>query len=118
MAEVIPTVRVVRDRPPGYKIINLANFDASEHVLFDAPAETAEKKPRAKKAKGDNADLIAAVVDILDPLDVPNDDANGLTLRELHADIAGLGLDVDPTMSAADLLALRDLHREEQAAGE
>lgn len=61
------------------------------------------------------AELKRRVVEILDPLDRPNDDANGLTLRELRADIAGLGLDVDPTMSPPDLLALRDLHREERA---
>lgn len=76
-------------------------------------APKAAKAP--KDAKGDTADLIAAVVDILDPLDRPNEDANGLTLRQLRADIAGLGLDVDPNMSAADLMALRDLHREERA---
>jgi hypothetical protein len=60
------------------------------------------------------AELARRVVDILDPLDRPIDEVGGLTLRQLHADIAGLGLDVDPTMSPADLLALRDLHREER----
>lgn len=48
-------------------------------------------------------------------LDVPHDDAGGLTLRQLRADIAGMGLEVDPAMSPADLLALSDLHREERA---
>lgn len=49
-------------------------------------------------------------------LDVPNADANGLTLRELHADLEALGADYTPGDAPADLLALRDLHREERAA--
>lgn len=121
MSEHAIPVRMVRDAdqfPDSHEALvtpdGVPDFEAFGWSVAD---HAAEKKPRAKKAKGDTADLIAAVESILDPLDRPNDYANGLTLRQLRADIAGLGLDVDPDMSPADLLALRDLHREEQAAG-
>jgi len=88
------------DDQGDYVLINEEDFDADKHELF------VEKKAKApKKAKGD----------AVDPLDIPHDDAGGLTLRELRADVAGLGLDVDTDMSPADLLALRDLHREQRA---
>lgn len=44
-------------------------------------------------------------------VDTPQPSAGGLTLRELRADIAATGREVDPTMSAAHLLAYRNLLR-------
>jgi len=109
---LIAMTRSAKDFPESHD----ANVRPDDVAAWEADGWASKATKAPKKAKGDNADLIAAVESILDPLDAPNDDANGLTLRQLRADIAGLGLDVDPTMSAADLLALRDLHREERAA--
>jgi len=94
-------------------------------VVIPADWQAAHWKTRVALAKaidttvGDikNEEAIAIIEAELKnrALDAPQEDAGGLTIRELHADIAGLGLDVDPTMGPADLLALRDLHREERA---
>ena len=35
---ILPTVKVKRDGPKGYHIINLADFDPAVHVLADPPA--------------------------------------------------------------------------------
>lgn len=40
--------------------------------------------------------------------DTPLSEANGLTLRELRADIAAKGHDVDPTLTPAETFALRN----------
>ncbi|MBP8062395.1 MAG: hypothetical protein KAY29_00855, partial [Brevundimonas sp.] len=51
-------------------------------------------------------------------IDAPNEDAGGLTLRELHADLAALNVEFDPADSAADLLVIRDVARAERDAAE
>lgn len=110
MTDEVIRVRMVRDAKqfPESHEANVTPEGVAEFEALGWTAEVAEKKTKApKKAKGDDTD----------PLDVPNDDAGGLTLRELRADIAALGLDVDTDMSPADLLALRDLTREERAKG-
>lgn len=50
----------------------------------------------------------------LSDIDAPNEDANGLTLREIHADLMALNVDFDPADSAADLLVIRDVARAER----
>lgn len=37
MAE-IPTIKVKRDGPKGFRIINLSSFDPAVHEAYDAPA--------------------------------------------------------------------------------
>lgn len=59
---MIPTVKVKRDGPKGYHIINQSDFDTAIHELADAPDRDpldhdADRKkggslPRARKAKG------------------------------------------------------------------
>lgn len=41
MAE-IPTIKVKRDGPKGFRIINLSSFDPAVHVPYDAPAPAVE----------------------------------------------------------------------------
>lgn len=50
----------------------------------------------------------------LNDIDAPNEDAGGLTLRELHADLMALNVEFDPADSAADLLVIRDVARAER----
>lgn len=52
-----------------------------------------------------------------DPLDVSCDDACGLTLRELHADLTALGVQWDADATPAQLLAERDEARMLAEAG-
>ena len=40
---LLPTVKIKRDGPRGFRIINESDFDASKHVLFDAPAKADPK---------------------------------------------------------------------------
>lgn len=49
-------------------------------------------------------------------LDAPNDDANGLTHRELNADLTELGIEIDPADTAAQKLAKRDESRAAKGA--
>lgn len=64
-----------------------------------------------------NPDAIAAIEAELQRrhLDAPHEDAGGLTLRELHADLEALGISWEPTDTPADLQTLRDLARSEKA---
>lgn len=36
---IVPTVKVKRDGPKGYRIINKSDFDPAKHELFDSKAE-------------------------------------------------------------------------------
>ena len=46
----VPTVKVKRDGPKGYRLINKSDFDPARHELFAPPVEEA-KKPKPSKAK-------------------------------------------------------------------
>lgn len=73
------------------------------------------------------AEAIAAIEDELarrapaeapvDPLDIPQPEAMGLTLRELHADLTALGVQWAPDATPAQLLAERDEARMLAEAG-
>ena len=133
MLDTCPTVRVASDNEQGFYILNEADFDGAVHVLFGAPAPTQPEGPvvipddwsslhwKARVALAKRLDasvtndaeakaVIAAELARRD-LDQPIEAVGGLTMRELRADIAGLGLDVDPTMGSAELLAIRDAAR-------
>jgi hypothetical protein len=38
----IPTIKVKRDGPKGYRLINLSDFNPKVHVAFEAPARAVE----------------------------------------------------------------------------
>lgn len=46
---MIPTVRIKRDTPKGYAIINESDFDPKRHTLYNPEPAPAPEKP--KKAK-------------------------------------------------------------------
>jgi hypothetical protein len=77
-------------------------------ILSDTPVLN---KGQAKKAVQAEIDRRAKAGP---DLDAPNDDAGGLTLRELHADLMALNVEFDPADSAADLLVIRDVARAER----
>lgn len=66
------------------------------------------------------ADIIAIIeaapVGETDPLDIPQDAAGGLTVREVHASLEGLGVDFDPTADVETKFALLTEAREIEAA--
>lgn len=51
---VIETVKIKKNHPRGYVIINKSDFDPEKHELFDAPP-AAEKEPakRVPKKRGE-----------------------------------------------------------------
>lgn len=54
MSYVIPTLKVKRDGPKGYRIINASAFDPKVHELYEPAEGGAEKvdgKPAKKSAK-------------------------------------------------------------------
>lgn len=65
--------------------------------LSDAPILN---KKQAKAAILAELDRRGAAIEV-DPLDAPQDDAGGLTIRELHASLEGLGLAFDPADTPA-----------------
>lgn len=74
----------------------------AELVALGVPHRKADKKD----------DLLAQLVEArakvneaVDPLDIPHEDAGGLTLRELHADAEALGIEIDPLGLVSDLFA-------------
>lgn len=61
----------------------------------------------------------AKLIEMLDAAKAARQDetaSNGLTRREIEADLEGEGVEFDPRDSVEDLLALRDMAREERGA--
>lgn len=50
----LETVKVKRDGPKGYRLINKSDFNPKAHDLFDAPAEKSDEGKKGKKS--DKAD--------------------------------------------------------------
>jgi hypothetical protein len=48
---IMETIKVKRDGPKGYRLINRADFDPAIHVAFDAPE--APRITRKRKAQDD-----------------------------------------------------------------
>ena len=133
MHDTCPTVRVSSDNEQGFCVINEADFDGAVHVLFGALAPTQSEGPvlipydwlglhwkarvalakRLDASVTNDAEAKAAIAaeQARRDVDQPIEAVGGLTMRELRADIAGIGLDVDPTLEAAELLAIRDAAR-------
>jgi hypothetical protein len=97
MNHAVPTIRVKRDRAPGYSIINAADFDPAKHQRWadpldhDGDGKKGGAKPAKAKRKGDE-----------EAGDPP------LTRREIEADLVGMGEDFDPAADLADLRKQRD----------
>lgn len=97
MNHAVPTIRVKRDRAPGYSIINAADFDPAKHQRWADPLDHDGdgKKGGAKPAKGKRKG---------------EEEAGNppLTRREIEADLVGMGEDFDPAADLADLRKQRD----------
>lgn len=76
----------VRQLRPGQPITPLPTIPA------DVKAKAAPRKPRKPKPT-------------INPVDVPQTEAGGLTIRELNADLDAAGLEIDPADSPAEKLA-------------
>lgn len=73
MSDTVPTIKVKRDGPKGYRIINASAFDAKVHEVYeDGPAGLADMTVPALKALAEErgvdlgdatkkADIIAAL---------------------------------------------------------
>ena len=71
----------------------------------------------SEEAKAAISPELARRAEAVDPLDVPQADALGLTLRELHADLTALGVGWDAETSPAEKLRMRDEARALAEAG-
>lgn len=60
---------------------------------------------KGQAAEAIEAELSRRAAGAVDPLDVPQPDANGLTIRELNADLESAGVEIDPADSPAQKLA-------------
>lgn len=113
MSDSCPTVRVASEAAPGgYVVINEADFDPEVHELYagapegaaDADALRARIERLGGKAhhKAGHDKLREALDALLD------DDSDGISRRELNADLTKLEVEFDPDGDKAELLKLRD----------
>jgi hypothetical protein len=100
------TIRMVRDaneHPDSHEANvhadQVSDFEGWGWRRADALDHDGDGKKGGSKKKAKAADTAT------DPLDVPNEDAGGLTKRELHADAEALGIEIDPLGAVADLFA-------------
>ena len=94
--------------PDGLTIRAVAKSVCAEPSLNKAAAIETIETELARRA---------AVEAPVNPLDVPQPEALGLTLRELHADLTALGIQWDADATPAQLLAERDEARMLAEAG-
>jgi hypothetical protein len=67
MSEHLPTVRVKRDGPKGYRIINLSAFDPAVHVLADETARPGDNPSTQGTAEAEVDEANAALRAAADP---------------------------------------------------
>lgn len=82
----LETLKVKRDGPRGWHIINASAFDPKVHELFEPHPLDHDGDGRKGGSEPDE----------------------GLTKAEIIADLEAMGVDYDPRSKKADLLALRD----------
>lgn len=95
----IPVVRIVWPANAaygGFVEINETDFDPATHERWFDPLDRDRDGHRGGSKKK---------APEVDPLDIPHEDAGGLTLRELHADAEALGIEIDPLGLVSDLFA-------------
>lgn len=129
MSDTCPTVKIkVAD---GFMIINESDFDPKIHEPLDGTAPRMQGTP--EELGGMTDDQLRAAIEAatgtaphprtgrkklleqFNALNVEETAANGLTRREIEADLAAMEVDFDPADSLEDLAALRDLSREARA---
>lgn len=109
----------------GYKIMDIrfapADYVAHQQVPDDGHPSDDELRAaieamtgKAPHHKAGRAKLIEAF-DAARAARIDETASNGLTRREIEADLEGEGIEFDPRDSVEDLLALRDMAREERA---
>lgn len=101
------TIRMVRDaneHPDSHEANvhadQVSDFEGWGWRRADALDHDGDGKKGGSKKKAKAADTAT------DPLDVPNEDAGGLTKRELHASLEAKGIEFDPAATSAELYAL------------
>lgn len=113
MSDSCPTVRIVSaEAPGGFVVINESDFDPKAHQLADEKAEGADDADalRARIERlGGKVHHKAGVDKLREALDaLLDDDSDGVSRRELNADLAALEVEFDPDADKAELLKLRD----------
>ncbi|CAN0653112.1 protein of unknown function [Nitratireductor aquimarinus] len=84
----------------------------SDDQLRAAITEATGKAPHHKLGR---EKLIEAFNALNKPADQDEEASNGLTRREIVADLESMGVEYDDTLPVDDLAALRDLEREKRA---
>jgi hypothetical protein len=105
--EALPWSRPGED---GLTLRGLASLVSPAPVLNKAEAAAAIEAELIRRGA-------AGAGPVVDPLDVAQPEACGLTLRELHADLTALGVQWAPDATPAQLLAERDEARMLAEAG-
>jgi len=135
------TIRVQRDGPRGWHVIERAKYEAdplafvlvdedgkpileqtgggiggdidlSDDQLRAAIKDATGKAPHHKLSR---SKLIEAFNALSKTDDQDEEASNGLTRREIEADMTGMNVDFDPRDPLEDLAALRDLEREQRS---
>lgn len=94
------TVKIVSSDPKSqgpFVEINAEDFDDAVHVLYEDPDAEQPADPLDHDGDGKKGGSLP-----------PDDDDDGLTKAEIHADLEALGVEFDPRAKKADLLALRN----------
>jgi hypothetical protein len=76
---------------------NVAEFEAAGWTRRDPLDHDSDGRKGGSKKKA----AAPAPVEDTDPLDIPQDAAGGLTIRELHASLEGVGVEFDPAADVA-----------------
>jgi len=98
MSDSCPTVRIADAKAPGgFVVINEADYDAKAHKIYADPLDH----------DGDGKKGGAKAQPAPDPLDVPQPEAGGLTIREVHADLEAAHIEIDPSAPVTAKAALR-----------
>lgn len=100
--------------PDGWQSLHWKKVRALANAISPAPVKNSDEAAEVITAELARRAAVDAPVD---PLDVPQPTACGLTLRELHADLTALGVQWAPDASPAQLLADRDEARMLAEAG-
>lgn len=133
MSDIIPTIKVMPwgEGQGDHVLINEADFDPERHELFGEAAKAASEGTGELSDEQLRAAIEAAtgkaphhkfgrekLLDQFNALNAAREArqgevaSNGLTRREIEADLEGMSVEFDPRDAIEDLAALRDLSRE------
>ncbi len=82
----------------------VAEFEEDGWERVDPLDHDANGKKGGSRKKARAVENDPGAGELVDPLDEPREEIGGLTIRELHADCEANGVEIDPELTAGDLL--------------